>query len=68
MTEYVLSGGDPFRKYASHTISVPSYSDMAGMVRVLTKLPLSMVEPIVMSGNCPDGKPLTSQMINASTD
>ena len=44
MTEYVLSGRDP---YASHTISVSSYLNLAGMVRVLTKLPLSVVEPIV---------------------
>ena len=67
-TGYVLSGGDPFTKNASHTISVPLYSDFAGMVIVLTILPLSLIEPVTISVNSPDDEPFTSQMINASVD
>ena len=67
-TGYVLSGGDPFTKNASHTISVPLYSDLAGMVMVLTTLPLSLIELITMSVNCPADEPFTTQRINASVD
>ena len=61
-------GGDPSKKSATHTTSVPLYSDMAGMVSVYTRVPVSVIEPVVMSGNCPTDDPFTVHVTRASGD
>ena len=62
--------GDPLKKFARHTTSVPDplYSDLTGMDSVLTIVPFSLIEPTVMSKNCPAGDPFTLQLINALID
>ena len=55
------SGGDPSKKTATHSTTVPLYCGSAGMVRVSTMIPLSLTEPDLMSGNCPLGEPFTLQ-------
>ena len=55
------SGGDPSKKKATHSTTVPLYCGSAGMVRVDTMLPSSFTEPGLMSGNRPLGEPFTSQ-------
>ena len=64
----VTSGGDPSRKKATHTTTVPLYCGSAGMVRVDTMLPFSFTEPGVMSGNCPTNEPFTLQTMSALDD
>ncbi len=64
----VTSVGDPSKKIATHTTTVPLYCDSAGMVRVYTMIPLSSIEPDLMSGSCPIGVPFTLQMMRASDD
>ena len=68
VTGGVLSGRDPLMKTATHSTTVPLYSDLAGMVSVYTRLPFSLIEPAVMSGNCPTGDPFTLQTMIASVD
>ena len=53
-------------KSALQTTSVPLY--LAGMVSVSTRPPFSLIEPVMMSGNCPDKDPFTLQTIMASSD
>ena len=62
----VLSVGDPSRKIARHTTTVPLYCGSAGMVSVYTMLPFSLIEPELMSGNCLTGKPFTIQVMKAA--
>ena len=57
------SGGDPLKKIATHSTTVPLYCGSAGMVRVLTTLPSSFTEPDLMSGNRPTDDPFTLQVI-----
>ncbi len=66
----VTSGRDPSRKKATHSTTVPLYCGSAGMVRVYTMLPLSLIEPDLMSGNCPfvSGKPFTLQVMKVWDD
>ena len=59
------SVGDPSKKTATHTTTVPLYCGSAGMVRVSTIVPLSFTEPDLISGNCSSGKPFTLQMMEA---
>ena len=62
------SVGDPSMKTATHSTTVPLYCGSAGMVRVSTLLPSSLMEPCLMSGNCPIGNPFTSQVMKALND
>ena len=62
-----MTGGDP-SKTARHTTSVPLCSEVAGMVSVFTTMPLSLVEPVVISGNRPTGDPFTRQVMSVSVD
>ena len=55
------SGRDPSKKTATHSTTVPLYCGSAGMVRVLTIVPLSLTDPGLMSGNRPLGEPFTLQ-------
>ena len=64
----VDSVGDPSVKSARHATSVPLYSDLAGMVSVCTKAPFSLIEPVVMSGNCTSDDPFTLQPMIPSGD
>lgn len=41
--------GDPLKKFARHTTSVPLYSDLTGMDSVFTIVPFSLIEPTVIS-------------------
>ena len=62
------SVGDPLRKTATHSTTVPLYCGSAGIVRVSTLLPSSFTEPGLMSGNCPTDDPFTLQTMIASDD
>ena len=64
----VSSDGDPSSNRATHTTSVPLYSRVAGIVSVFTRVPLSLVEPVVISGNCPTHDPFILQLMKASLD
>ena len=61
VTGGVLSGRDPLLKTASHTTSVPLYSDLAGMVSMNTLAPFSLTELVVMLGNCSSDESFTLQ-------
>ena len=63
-----ISVGDPSKKTATHSTTVPLYRGSAGMVRVCTLLPLSLTEPDLMSGNCPIDKLFTLQVMRTSDD
>ena len=60
--------GNPSKRFARHTTSVPLYSDLTGMDGVFTVVPFSLIEPTVMSKYCPAGDPLTLQLINTLID
>ena len=47
------SFGDLSKKKATHSTTVPLYCGSAGMVRVYTMVPLSLMEPDLISGSCP---------------
>ena len=64
----VLSVGDPSRKIARHSTTVPLYCGSAGMVSVYTVLPLSLIEPDLMSENRSTSEPFTLQVMRASND
>ena len=59
----------PSKKSATHTTTVPLYSDLAGMVTTntgLKRVPVSMTELVVMSGKNPTAVPFTLQPMIAS--
>ena len=62
------SGRDPSKKTATHSTTVPLYCGSAGMVRVYTVLPSSLIEPDLMLGNRPTDDPFTLQTMIASDD
>ena len=64
----VTSFGDPSKKTATHSTTVPLYCGSDGMVSVCTMLPLSLTEPDLMSGNCPTDKLFTFQVMRTSND
>ena len=64
----VTSVGDPSKKTARHSTSVPSYCGSDGMVSVYTMLPLSLIKPDLMLGNCPTDEPFNLQVMRASDD
>ena len=67
VTVGVVSVGDPSKKVARQTTSVPLYTGMAGMVRVFTNVPsLSPIESALTSRYRLLGVPLMSQLYEAS--
>ena len=64
----VTSVGDPSRKAATHSTTVPLYCSSAGMISVSTNLPFSLTVVDLMSGNCLTGEPFTLQSTIASGD
>ena len=67
VTGGVISVGDPSVKSATHSTSVPLDSDLAGMVRVDTIAPFSVIALVLMPGNSPVSNPFTLQPM-ASAD
>ena len=59
---------DPLKRIATHSTTVPLYCGSAGMVRVYTVLPSSLIEPDLMLGNRPTDDPFTLQTMIASDD
>ena len=57
------SVGDPSKKIATHSTTVPLYCGWAGMVRVYTMLPFSLTKSVLISENCLTVKPFTLQEI-----
>ena len=67
VTGTVLSEGDPSKKVARQTTSVPLYTGMAGMVRESTNVPsLSLIELALTSEYRLLKVPLISQLMKAS--
>ena len=67
ITGVVLSKGDPSKKVARQTTSVPLYTGMAGMVRVSTNVPPpSLIEPALTSEYRVLRVPLINQLMKAS--
>ena len=64
----VTSVGDPSKKTAQHSTTVPLYCGSAGTVRVCTILPFSLTEPDLMLGKSLDGEPFTVQKMVTSDD
>ena len=64
----VTSVGDPSKKTATHSTTVPLYCGSAGTVRVCTILPFSLTEPDLMSGKSLVGEPFTLQKMKALDD
>ena len=60
--------GERFKKFAKHSISVPLYSSLAGIESVFTIVTFSLIEPTLMSKNCPAGDPFTLQFMKASEE
>ena len=64
-----VSVGDPPTKTGTHSITLPMYSDLVGIVSVCTTvLAFVGIEPGLMSGNHPMGVPFTSQPTTAPDD
>ena len=67
VTAGAMSGRDSAMN-ATHTTFVPLYFGVAGMISVFTRVPLSLAEPVVISGNCPTGDSFICQLMKASAD